>query len=228
MKNITTIFIDVDNTLLDFEKSSIKAMEKVFSDYNLTYKEEYFDIFNQINIHLWQELEKGFLTLDELHEIRWSSILVKLGIKNVDGIAFDADFVRISSKIGVAIDGAVEILEYLSKKYTVCVASNSEFERQLNRLTDCNMMQYIDHLFTSGQLGFYKPNREFFDACFEKVGNISTKNVIMIGDSLTADISGGKNYGVSTCWFNLDKVEKFDKNIADYVITDLLELKNIL
>ncbi len=56
---------------------------------------------------------------------------------------------------------------------------------------------------------------------------------MMIGDSLTADITGGRAYGMSTCWY-VPSVEKYREEKsksgkpADHIIHDLLELKKIL
>ncbi|MFI3226781.1 MAG: YjjG family noncanonical pyrimidine nucleotidase [Clostridia bacterium] len=228
MNKITTVFIDVDNTLLDFGKSATKAIQQAFFKYKLIYKDEYFEIFNETNDILWRSLEKGLITLDKLHEIRWVTIFEQIGIENVDGVAFDADFVEISGQIGIPMDGALEILQYLSEKYTVCVASNSTYNRQFYRLSDCKMMNYIDFLFTSEHINALKPSTEFFDACFKEVGNLQKNQVIMIGDSLTADIAGGKNYGIATCWYNHTKIENFDENIADFVVNNLIDIKNFL
>jgi 2-haloacid dehalogenase len=51
----------------------------------------------------------------------------------------------------------------------------------------------------------------------------------MIGDSITADIKGGNDYGLTTCWLNRkgEKSENYGVT-PDYEITSLLELKNIL
>lgn len=228
MNKINTIFIDVDNTLLDFGKSATAAIKQAFLEYKLEYLDEYFEIFNQTNIILWENLEKGTITLDELHDVRWTSIFEKIGIKNVDGVAFDAYFVELSGKIGIPMDGASEILEYLAGKYTVCVASNSTYNRQFFRLLDCGMMEHIDYLFTSERLNAIKPNEDFFDACFEHLPSILKENVIIIGDSLTADIAGGKNYGISTCWYNHNKVENYPNDVADFVVEKLVDIKNIL
>ena len=56
---------------------------------------------------------------------------------------------------------------------------------------------------------------------------------MMIGDSLTADIEGGQAYGMSTCWFvhSGDKSAIQQNNggkVADHIIYELAELKNIL
>ena len=51
---------------------------------------------------------------------------------------------------------------------------------------------------------------------------------MIIGDSLTSDIRGGRNAGIKTVWFNPDKEEK-DKDIDfDYEVNNLEEVLDIL
>ena len=41
----------------------------------------------------------------------------------------------------------------------------------------------------------------FFEAVFAKVGQPSEKRMVLLGDSLTSDMTGGKQAGMDTCWF---------------------------
>ncbi|OLA09049.1 MAG: haloacid dehalogenase [Coprobacillus sp. 28_7] len=48
----------------------------------------------------------------------------------------------------------------------------------------------------------------------------------MLGDSLTADIIGGINYGIDTCWYNPNHLSSNLK--ITYVIDDLLDLIKLI
>ncbi|NMA03466.1 MAG: noncanonical pyrimidine nucleotidase, YjjG family, partial [Clostridiales bacterium] len=48
------------------------------------------------------------------------------------------------------------------------------------------------------------------------------------GDSLTSDIKGGKNAGITTVWFNPEDTENFSDVIPDYEIDRLLDLLPLL
>lgn len=50
---------------------------------------------------------------------------------------------------------------------------------------------------------------------------------ILIGDSLTADISGGKSFGITTCWYDHNGTG-YDNVGADIRIDSLSEIKSIL
>ena len=51
---------------------------------------------------------------------------------------------------------------------------------------------------------------------------------MMIGDSLTADISGGKAAGMKTIWYNHTRRPVPEHCEADQIVESLSELKNLL
>ena len=52
--------------------------------------------------------------------------------------------------------------------------------------------------------------------------------MLIIGDSISADIQGGNIAGIKTCWYN-PKGIKDDKAIKkDFIIKDLMELEKII
>ena len=114
---IRVLFIDIDNTLLDFDGYVREAMQKGFRQFGLKpYTEEMFPVFRRINTELWQKIESGELTLAELTKIRWSRILKTLGI-DFDGIRFEDYFREGLFHSAIPIDGAMEMLSYLDKRY---------------------------------------------------------------------------------------------------------------
>ena len=49
---------------------------------------------------------------------------------------------------------------------------------------------------------------------------------MMIGDSLSADIAGGRQMGMKTCWYDREQTGHLQK--ADFTIQNLQMLKEIL
>lgn len=65
---------------------------------------------------------------------------------------------------------------------------------------------------------------EFFDYVFKEIGEDKRDNAIIVGDSMTSDILGGKNAQIDTCWFNpRNKINETDIK-PDFTITSLNEL----
>lgn len=219
-----TILIDVDNTLLDFDKCANESISLSCKEFGIDKANELCSIFHPFNLSLWQQLERGELTMDELLEKRFNTLFEKLGIQ-ADGIAFEKSFHAGLANSAVPVDGAKELLTYLSEKYDVYVASNAPLGQQTTRLKKAGFDKYIKGYFVSAEIGYLKPNKEFFDACFEKIGK-SPRDTVMIGDSLTADINGARTYGMKTIWF--DKYKSKKTADCDYTVTSLLQIKDIL
>lgn len=221
------VLIDVDNTLLDFSKCSKYAMVEMFREMALEYNEDYYTVFHEINDSLWLKMEKALLTREGLYKKRWRMIFERL---NIDA---DSDRAEIFFRyyLGLSsehVEGALDLLKYLSAKYAVYAASNSRQREQTARLTKAGFMPYLKGIFTSERIGSPKPKKEFFDACLAEMGNIPKEDIIMIGDSLTADIAGGKEYGLQTCYFNFFKTEIPPDISPDYIVNTLSEIKTIL
>ena len=67
---IKAVLIDVDNTLLDFEKCAKYSMTMASRDFNILYTDQMMKTFTEVNDGLWLKIEKNTLTKDELHKIR--------------------------------------------------------------------------------------------------------------------------------------------------------------
>ena len=224
---IKVLLLDVDNTLMDFHRCARQAMDLTAAEQGIQFPENLFEIFTGINNGLWREIEKGSLTVEELHQIRWNRIFDAIGIKR-DGVAFEQGFLKNLAQGDATVEGARELLEYLAPRYTLCVASNAPYQQQTRRLSNAHLLDYFQKFFISETIGFSKPKREFFDACMKELPGIEKEEIMMIGDSLTADIAGAADYGFQTCWFNFAKASREKGAMADHIVDTLAEIKNIL
>ena len=227
------VLIDIDNTLLSFTGCVREAMKEGFSFFGLKpYTEDMFPVFEKINDSLWRQLEQGVLTFDELVKHRWNLIFKELEI-DFDGAIFEEYFRKRLFYSAVPEDGAEDLLEYLSHKYTLCIASNGPYEQQMNRLRVGKMRDYFNYFFISSQIGAQKPGRQFFDCCFRilretEFPKLAPEEVIIIGDSISSDISGGIDYGMHTCLYQKSEFPEMGDSGAEHVVRNLAEIKNIL
>ena len=222
-----TVFVDVDNTLLDFDACARESLETAFRDYGVVCTDEMLRTFHRINDGLWIEVEKTTLTREGLYKLRFPRIFEALGL-TLPAAEFETKFRAGLDLCAVAFPDAEPFLRHLCGKYTVCIASNAHQEQQRSRLERAGLLQYADFLCTSEAMGAEKPGRAFFDACFAKIPGAAPERSIMLGDSLTADIQGAKNYGIAAIW--LDRKHKNDPGALrpDYIVHDLVEAMEIL
>lgn len=224
---IKAVFIDIDNTLLDFGACAKKAMQKTMEQHGLEYSDRVFEVFDTINGSLWAQIELGKLTREGLRLVRWNKIFGVLGI-DFDGVLFEDGFSANLWESAEKIPYAEQLLKYLHEKYTVCAASNGGQEQQEHRLTIAGLIGYIDRVFTSELIGYSKPSKEFFDGCFARLPRIEKSEVMLIGDSLQADISGALDYGLANCWFDYSGKGVCGGIVPDRTVRSLEEIKNII
>lgn len=226
---IKVIFLDIDNTILDFDAYVKQTMQNGFALFNIgPYYDDMFNTFTSINNKLWLQIESGEIDFNVLQRIRWNLIFEKLGYQ-FDGPTFEKYFRAALNESAIPINGALEVLSKLSKQYVLCAATNGPHNQQVNRIRLAGMGSYFSHIFTSELIGFSKPSKQFFDGCMDRLNEnlndkIKSEDILMIGDSLTSDIGGAISYGMKTCYYNRKKKEISTEYKIDYIVYNLEEI----
>ena len=55
--DIKVIFLDIDNTILDFDAAAEESMKECFRRAGLVYKPEMLSVFHEVNHKVWQRIE---------------------------------------------------------------------------------------------------------------------------------------------------------------------------
>lgn len=221
------VLLDIDNTLIDFNECARQSIIKIFNDFNLPYTEDVFKTFTEENIKIWKRLENGEITKAYLRANRWNIILEKLNLV-ADGPAIEELFEKGIAESAYEVNGANELLKYLYEKHDIYVVSNGFRAVQENRLNISGFKKYFKGMFFSEDIGFSKPQKEFFDYCFDHLKNPDKENVILIGDSISADITGGNNYNIKTIWFNKNNEKCPDNAKPTHIVKALNEICSIV
>ena len=225
MKKI--LLIDLDNTLIDFNECARHSIMNAFEKLGFDYSPVVFDTFIEENVKIWKRLERGEITKPQLRANRWNIILARLGIE-FDGTILEEMFENGVAQGAYAVTGAYDLLDYLKDKYEMYIVSNGFRYVQESRLKIGDFNKYFNNIFVSEDIGIPKPAKEFFDYCFKSLDNPDKTDVILIGDSLSADIKGGNDYGIDTIWFNKNNDPAPSDIIPTYTVEKLSQIKEIL
>lgn len=220
------IFLDIDDTIFDYDKCSRNALKQTCSQCNIPYSENIVFLFRSIDDALWKKQKQGLLSIEEVLRMRAEMLTDKLG-KVEQSKKFEKCFQEELSTEIILVAKADEILMYLSEKVPIYAASNGIKATQLNRLNKANLLQYFTDIYISDDIGFEKPDIFFFNECMKR-SNLTHSQILMVGDSLEADMVGADKADIDTCWYNPTKKENDTKIRLKYEITELLELKNII
>lgn len=220
------ILIDLDNTILDFNAAEENSIRYLFEIYGVENNRENLEKYRKINVYMWGELEKGNMSKDEILTKRFEEFFKLFGIE-VDGKKAEDVFRSHLDRNSQLIDGAFELLLGLKKMdKKIYTASNGVYSTQIKRMTDSKIYNLFDGHFISEKVGFEKPDRRFFEYCFKNIDGANLKNVLMVGDRIESDISGAKNFGIDSCYF--DRKGTMNGKFATYTITNLSDLLKIV
>ena len=226
------IFFDLDNTLWDFDRSSILAFDKIYEIFNLInygipsakdFHTTYFDHNNR----LWDLYRKGEIDKDFLKIERFRLPLKDYGIVDEKlSIDLGESYTDYAARLVALVPNTMEVLNYLKEKnYKIHLITNGFLEVQSIKMKASGLDKMIDSSFVSEEVGFKKPDhRIFFHATNEVGGNI--ENSVMIGDDLSVDIIPAKEIGMKHIYFNRKKISH--NEMLDYEIFDLIEICKIL
>ena len=224
---IEFLFLDLDDTILDFHKAERIAIRKTFSSFGLEPTEEVLGRYHLINKAHWEMMERGELTRAQVQWKRFEALFAEFGMA-ADPHECAARYMKNLAIGHYFLPGAEETVEYLSKNYRLFLASNGNASVQKGRMTSANLYRFFERVFVSEEIGHNKPSRDYFDACFAQIPDFDPEKALMVGDSLTSDIKGGINAGIRTCWVNPDHNPGDPQIRADYEIEALHQLPKLL
>ena len=224
-KRYNSIFFDLDDTLLDYSNDELNAVYSVLNDHNLPCNPDILEFYKEFND--WQSFELGEeITAKTVICYHFKYLLKKLEITENTDTLID-EFFSIMQKSSKLNKGALKTLRYLKEKdYKIYITTNGFPEFQYNRIKKAKISKYLDYIFISEEIDLKKPSRAFFDYVLNFIGERDRSRVLIVGDAPTADIFGGINSKIDTCWFNAkDKSCRYKPN---YTIKNLEELISML
>ena len=221
------LLIDLDDTILDFHKAEGIALSRTLESFGLSVTEDVLSLYSQINKAHWKALERKELTREQVLTGRFDVLFRQMGMI-VDPVAVARCYESNLSQGHYFLPGAYEALEALYQKHRLYLVSNGTKRVQDGRLDSAGIRKFFSGIFISQEVGVNKPDVLFFTHCFERIPGFEKSNVLIVGDSLSSDILGGKNAGIPTCWVNPNGEAAPADCKPDYEINALSELEALL
>lgn len=223
-----TILWDVDQTLLDFEKSQDYALRFSFKQLKLEINEEIIRLYASINDAYWKRLELGEVTKKELLTGRFDTLFQRLQITDITSADIAPIYQKALGSVYFFKDDSLELCKKLQGKVRQYAVTNGVASTQRNKLQLSGLINVMDGVFISEEIGYEKPDIRFFEACFRQIPDFEADKTVIVGDSLTSDIKGGNLAGVACCWYN-QAHEPNDSGLRiDHEISNLWEVEDIL
>lgn len=228
---ITTLFFDLDDTLL-WDKQSIKtAFEetcKLVSEldsekFELAVRNEAIKLYQSYSTYpftqmiginpfegLWGTFNDAGDSFQEMHQLipeyqknAWINGLKACGIDDPAlGEILAKEFVVNRQKHPFVYEETFHVLDALKDKYQLLLLTNgSPSLQQLKLAITPEIKPYFDYIIISGDVGCGKPEPKIFEFALDKA-QVTAKEVLMIGDNLMTDILGANRTGIKNIWIN--------------------------
>lgn len=229
---IQHIFFDLDNTLWDHRKNAyytlkeIYRAERVKENHHLDFEDFHREYFT-INERLWEQIRDGEIDKEYLRRHRFYDSFLFFGIDDFElAQTFENNFLDTILKYNDLVEGAFEILEYLSaKKYQLHILSNGFKEVTYRKCELSGIKNYFETITSADEINIRKPQPEIYEYALKKSG-AQKEESMMIGDDWIADVEGAKSFGLKVVFFDVFSDNFSGEDIL--VIKKLEELRQIL
>ena len=213
-QSIKWVWVDLDDTLIDFEGNSRIALHILYKELGLgrfyATPRLWVDAYMANNHALWArynraEITKEFLRLERMRAViapYWSG-----SEESLTDFSWEMDRIyldRLAEQTGV-VSGAREMLEWLrSQGYRVGVLSNGFKQVQHRKIESAGLSGLIDLVVLSDDIGVNKPDIRLFEYAMERAGDKDPSRHMLIGDNPDTDMAGAVGAGWGAVWFNPD------------------------
>lgn len=226
MTNYELLLFDADETLFDFHKAMCESLSKTLAQCGVKCSDKMIETYDEINNEYWHRYENGEITRPQMQKGRFDDFLARFNI-NYQSEKIDKIYLEKLAGCPYLYDGAKELCEDLSHKYRMAIVTNGISSMQRKRMESSDVAKYFEYLFISGDTGYKKPEKGFFDYVFSFYSDVPHEKFIIIGDSIGSDIKGGSDAGIATCWLNRRGAPCDASVRIDYEVHSLAEIRSL-
>lgn len=221
---IRCVLWDIDGTLLNFKKAQYVALYKCFKCFNEYLDDDMVDRYDHINHGYWLLLEKNKISKSELLVKRFVDFFRIYDIK-IDSVSFNEMYQVELGKTYVFNDGGKEtVLKLKEMGIKQFAITNGTKVAQFGKLTGSGLIDLLDEIFISEDVGYEKPSVNFFKPVEEKLNGygISKEECLIIGDSDSSDMALARNVGIKGIHYTCGESNN------EHVISDLSAVLTML
>lgn len=227
MKRYRWVLFDADHTLFDFDKASEEALAEVLGAHGADWEQGMYADYKRINMECWSEHERGIINRDTLVYERFRRYF-EFRQLDLDPVSTQQQYLERLGAKPYLMPGAEEIMDLLERKVNLGYITNGMPQVQRPRMELIGWEKRFDIIVIAGEIGVSKPHAAFFQYVHRQIGLPDHGDVLVVGDSLTADIGGASAFGYHTCWYNPTNEACHLEQGPDYTIKHLSALGEIL
>jgi putative hydrolase of the HAD superfamily len=219
---IKGIIFDFDNTLYDYDRANTAGLERTFR-----YISETTNIDLECIEKTYRSINKSIKGANNPNNKFNKSIYFKQLVENLKlPLTKIGDYLDIYHKTFSEnfqlYDGVRELLTMLKqRKIRIGLLTNNIFMQQYDKLCDADILQYVDVIVSSDEVGQEKPSPHMYNYVKERM-NLSFEELAYVGDNYEHDIEPSITRGMLTFWYT------HQENKSEHVFNDYGKLRKFL
>lgn len=209
---IRTVWVDLDDTIIDFRGNSRRALSRVHAVHPAVSRlfpdaEAWIEAYERHNHQLWALYNRAEITCAYLRDERFIRPLADAGMPRAEAAAvtgeLDRLYLDLLARERTLVNGARDLLSRLrGAGLTVGVLSNGFADVQHRKIASAGIGPLIDLTVLSDDIGINKPDVRLYRHAMERAGNPDPATNLMIGDNPATDIEGALAAGWQAILFN--------------------------
>ena len=236
---IKTVFFDLDGTLCDSDTAWSSAEKETFQllckQYPDVSEETVTNAWRTVHQRLFQQLDAGKLSMAEVRDARFQCLFEELGLPADKVMEKLSDFFCSRYLTSLRLYEDVTVLEKLTGYHVGIITNGAHDEHtdsQLSKVRHLGLIERIQSLTISGEIGVRKPNLKIFKVACERA-DVLPKEAVYVGDSVQNDIVGANraNFGMTSIFINRKSEElipQITDERPDYAISNLHDVLSCL
>lgn len=203
MREIKAVIFDMDGVIVESEFRNYKAKLKVLEPFGVSFDYKYYSQFpGNSNLIVWEKIIDDFklnTTAEQMHK-------VDLAVRDE----------LIKEEGHIEIDGAVDLIKRLSKKYVLALASGSPEHIIKDAIKQLDIEKYFKFVISGETIENCKPAPDIFLITAENLG-ILPQNCAVIEDSANG-VKAAKSAKMYCVGFENKNSGEQDLSLADVVV----------
>jgi YjjG family noncanonical pyrimidine nucleotidase len=204
---LKAVLFDLDDTLFDHRHSSRRGLKLVYAQYRC-FQSTSFETFENQHHELLEKLHleflRGAMTLDEVRGERFRQLFALYGESPTPEYAWETFQIyrNIYLDSQRLVPGSLALLEHIQARgLKLGIVTNNSVNEQTTKIRQLGIEHLIDTMAISEDVCAAKPDPRIFAAALARL-DCEPQEVVMVGDSWSADVMGAAAAGIRCVWLN--------------------------
>ena len=205
VKGVRWVWLDLDDTLIDFRANSLLALRLTYTDCRLdryfSSCDEWTESYMHHNHALWDRYNRAEITQDYLRMHRFlDPIRERTPMSEAEfateARAMDTIYLDHLARQKCMVDGAMQLIDHLrAHAYNIGILSNGFTDVQHRKLHTVGLDSKVDLVVLSDDIGVNKPDPRLYLHAMQRAADTDPAHHLMTGDNPDTDIAGALRSG---------------------------------